>query len=85
MAAPKLRIQKIAQPDELEIQMEKLYTNRKLSEGYPGLEKTAFEEYMAVVDAQKKKRPDSGLSVGKLLDRVDRLVNLWDISHHRQE
>ncbi|MGB3634283.1 MAG: hypothetical protein WA982_09610, partial [Rubrobacteraceae bacterium] len=59
--------------------MREPYNDRKLSEGYPGLEGRAFAEYMAIVEEHESKQPDSGFSVEKLLNRVDRLVDLSEI------
>src|SRR4051812_14649365 len=52
--------------------MDKLYADRKLGEGYPGLAKIAFEKYMDILDAS----PDSVASVAPYLRCADRLVEI---------
>lgn len=61
--------------------MKNIYANRRLAQGYPDLEKTAFEEYMTLIGEHKPKRPDAGFSVEKLLPRIDRLVDLSEIKN----
>lgn len=52
--------------------MDKLYADRKLAEGYPGLAKIAFDKYVDILDAS----PDSGSSVDLYLRCADRLVEI---------
>lgn len=59
--------------------MQNLYRDRKLAQGYPGLEVRAFEQYMRILDEQKARRPDGGFSVDKLLVRIGRLVELSEM------
>lgn len=61
--------------------MDELYANRKLSQGYPGLEKMAFEKYMDLLNEQRKKGPDGDSSIEKLLGRLDRLVDLSELKN----
>jgi ubiquinone/menaquinone biosynthesis C-methylase UbiE len=59
--------------------MDKLYANRKRAQGYPGLEKLAFEEYTNILSEVEKERSGTDPSVEKLLTWLDRLVDLSDL------
>ena len=61
--------------------MDKLYTNRKLAQGYPGLEELAFEKYMGILDEPEKEYSDSISSVERLLTWLDRLVGLSELKN----
>jgi ubiquinone/menaquinone biosynthesis C-methylase UbiE len=61
--------------------MDKLYKNRKLAQGYPGLERLAFEKYIAILDELEKERSDERLLIEKLLAWLDRLVNLSELKN----
>ena len=61
--------------------MDKLYKNRKLAQGYPGLERLAFEKYIAILDELEKERSDERLLIEKLLAWLDRLVNLGELKN----
>jgi ubiquinone/menaquinone biosynthesis C-methylase UbiE len=61
--------------------MDKLYKNRKLAQGYPGLERLAFEKYIAILDELEKERSDERLLTEKLLEWLDRLVDLGELKN----
>jgi ubiquinone/menaquinone biosynthesis C-methylase UbiE len=61
--------------------MDKLYKNRKLAQGYPGLERLAFEKYIAILDELEKERSDERLLIEKLLAWLDRLVDLGELKN----
>ncbi len=61
--------------------MDKLYKNRKLAQGYPGLERLAFEKYIAILDELEKERSDERLLIEKLLEWLDRLVDLGELKN----
>ena len=52
-----------------------LYTDRKLAQGYPELERLSLEWFTARLDA----RPDDRPRVEKLLSYLNRLVNLGEV------
>lgn len=57
--------------------MDKLYANRKLAQGYPGLERRAFEWYTNALEELDKLRPgERSAYVDRLFTRLDRLVGL---------
>jgi hypothetical protein len=58
--------------------VDKLYKNRKLAQGYPDLERLAFEKYIAILDELEKERSDERLLIEKLLAWLDRLVDLGE-------
>ena len=58
--------------------MYKLYKNRKLAQGYPDLERLAFEKYIAILDELEKERSNERLLIEKLLAWLDRLVDLGE-------
>ena len=58
--------------------MGKLYKNRKLAQGYPDLERLAFEKYIAILDELEKERSVERLLIEKLLAWLDRLVDLGE-------
>ena len=61
--------------------MDKLFKNRKLAQGYPGLERLAFEKYIAILDELEKECSDERLLIEKLLAWLDRLVNLGELKN----
>jgi ubiquinone/menaquinone biosynthesis C-methylase UbiE len=52
-----------------------LYTNRRLAQRFPGLERLAVEKFIE----EQEKVSDEGSSVEKLLTRLDRLVGLSEL------
>lgn len=59
--------------------MDELYKNRKLARGYPGLQRLAFEKYLAILDELEKEQSDNNSAVQKMLTRLDRLVDLSEL------
>ena len=59
--------------------MDELYMNRKLAQGYPGLDDLAFErKYSSTLDEKGNEGPDGDISVEMLLKWLDRLVDLGE-------
>jgi ubiquinone/menaquinone biosynthesis C-methylase UbiE len=61
-------------------EMDELYKNRKLAQGYPGLDDLAFErKYSSTLDEKGNEGPDGDISVEMLLKWLDRLVDLGEL------
>ena len=56
--------------------MDELYKNRKLALGYPGLQRLAFEKYLAILGEPEKDHSDNDSVVQGMLTPLDRLVDL---------